>query len=340
MANNTYKKQVPQIGFRTGPIGVDLTKGVNHMWITGRLTAQIDIAAGGGNDGVVNPEGVQRFLRSARIVHSVFKDIVPRVSGRDLFRLLAVSRAQITAAANLAAPGVQAATLVSFDFIVPFAQPWMQQPILSCFPRQATSAGDTFALEVQFEDAIVTGGDSPGSAAFITGGDRAITISNVALQLQEVYTLVPIMPYGLGAIELVESEQVVAANANLQLPLRELNPFTMSILRYLEGPQANPAARITDWRFSTGQEDVYDRLITVMSQREQAGLFPALLTAGQVGTLQERWGDGAFGQALDPAGYGKPQFIFNTTIPGTNPGAIRGLFAGIIERDGVTRRRV
>jgi hypothetical protein len=335
---NTYIKQRTAIGFRQGPIPLDLTKGVNHMWLIGRLSAQVDVAAGGGADGTLITEGIQRFLRSVRVTHSVFKDVVPRISGRDVFRILSISRAAITNAANLAIPGIQAATLVNFDFLIPFAQPWMSQPILSAFPRQATGIGDTFQAEFEFETAVANAGDSPGSAAFVTGGSRVVTISNVSLQIAEVYALTPIVPWGMGAIEVVETEQITAAAPRLELPLRAQRPFTASIARFLAAATGNAGEFIADWTFDTGIETPVDQYDRTMSQREEAGYFPALLTTGQVGQITRRWGDGGYGQALDPGDYGNPKFRFNCTNPGVASN-VRALLLGFIERPGLTQRR-
>jgi hypothetical protein len=334
---NLYRARITTLGYQQNVQRVDLPRDVNLHAIYGRLTAQIDIAAGGGNDGTLLDEGVQRFISAMRVSHDGVNRVVP-IDGRIAYQLLARSAGEVAAAANLAGAGVQAATAVAFDFIIPFARPWLAQPILTCLPG-TLRVNQELALYVNFAAARTNSTDSLGSGAFITGGDRVITISNVELTLEAEYSTGIVAPWYLPQIDVRETAQISAANALLPLDMTGADPYDSILFTFLEGANAarQDAFNFLTFQSSAGNVQYYRDVNALMLQRRDLGLFPAVVNAQQTGRIFIRHADnGLLGSVVVPQAMPQPQYIFNVDAPTGAPGVVQAVVMSLKKLPGIT----
>jgi hypothetical protein len=293
--------------------------------------------AGGAVNGTVVPEGIQRFLSRIRLAWDGV-DIVQPIDGRILHQLTARSRAEITAATVLASGAVQV-TPVAFDFVIPLAARWLAQPILTAIPGTLPVTQE-LALYVEFDQSVNAGaGSGAGSGAFIAGGDRAVTITNVALTLEQWYSTGVIVPWGLPKINVRTTEQFTAANTELNLLIERQDPYHAVLLRMFEGAdqEAQDGFNFVSLIAGGGSVRYMDRADALMLQREDAGLFPAALTAVQPGTIFLRHADnGLLGSIVVPAALPDPRYVFDVDAPVANPGVIQATFIGVTQVPGIT----
>jgi hypothetical protein len=319
-------------GYITGEQEVPLTRGVNLHEIRIRLTATVDVAAGGGNDGVLQTEGIQRFIRTLRVTHDGV-DVVRPVTVRDLYQLSARVALDATAATNLAAPGI-ATTNVALDFVVPFWRQYLSKPINVCWPG-TIPINQQWALYYTFDDSLATAGDSPGSGAFIVGGDRAVTITNVALEIIEVYSTGRVQPWRVPRITVRETRPWTAGQADFPLDLQGLADFDSVLLRTLESATRDAFDGATRLRLQAGNGSVrFADASFIAFQRDEQVLFPAVRQIGRDGTLFHLIADGGLlSNRIEPGKLPTPEYMFDVITPPVGPDAIvRGVFMELIAR--------
>lgn len=140
-----------------------------------RMTAQVDIAAGGGADGTLNAEQPLSLIRGLQLVaSSPTRPTVAEIRNADFAALYQLSHFFSGAAdefAALAAPGVQAATKISAKVEVPLYIP------RCVVPRRA----GLNTHELASLDLVVDWGTGQGD--LIDGGTRVVTMSLATLQV-------------------------------------------------------------------------------------------------------------------------------------------------------------
>lgn len=325
-------------GFATNPQVVDLPRGVNIFRIRARLTAAVTVA-GGAADGALVTEGIQRFLSRIRVVHDG-TELVQPIDGRQLYQLNARNNAEVVAAVNLAAPGVQAATPVSVDIVIPFAADYLVNPIDTVLPG-TLPVRQELAVYFEFNQAATNAASGAGTGSFVTGGDRTVTLTGVSVVWEVDYSTTLYKPLWLRRIITRTTEQITAANANLPMSIVAADAFDGVLFRYLNNVnQDAQAAGIANLTFQGGGGSVryLDNTDFVMMQRKDLGLFPGVATIGNAGTAFWRAADqGKLGSVVVPRTMPDPRFLFNAAAPTVAPGFVQATFMSLFKLPGVTR---
>lgn len=317
-------QRLGEFGYQRQPIRVDLVQGVNVHAIVGRLTATVDIAAGGGNSGTVITEGVQRLIQSLRIRHDG-DDRVGLVSGRQLYQLTRCARWDVVAATNLATGDVQT-TNIAFDFEIPIESPWLDDPVMTVWPAKLPVRQE-LAAYIQFAtDTNAGAGSDLGTGVLVDGGDRVITFTDFNLELVQVYSTGEIMPWYLARWTPDVTRTFDAATNQLPYLLAGGRRIQLSLFRFLSDDfQDATQALCNNLSLVSGMGALryLDQLDFVMAQRFDLGDFPAAATIGQNGTLVHLLCDnGWLGSALDPRPLNQPQYQFNVNTPANPPGIV------------------
>jgi hypothetical protein len=336
---NTFFQPLGTFTLQQAPQRIELLKRVNLHAIHGRVNATIDIAAGGGADGTLVTEGVQRLVQSLR-VRLDGDDIVQGLTGRDLYHMLPFARASVVAATNLAAVGIQTTAIV-FDFVLFFARPYLAQPILTVLPGSIIPQQE-LALYLQWDNAANAGaGSVAGTGVITTGGTRLCTWTVLpTISLVQEYSTAFVRPWFVPRITVRTTEQVNAANTQLPLILTDARPFDAVIHRWLENPASDGANSITDLSLLAGGGALrfWDSVPTNVFYRYIQGAFPGAATTGQAGIIHARVADnGLLGNAIDPRRLTDPRFSFNVAAPAVNPGFVRSIFFELQAMPGITQ---
>lgn len=332
-----FKTRRLTLGYQQAAQRVDLPTGVNIHAIRMRLSAIVTVA-GGAADGVLQTEGIQRFLRNVRVEHDG-ADLVPNISGRQLAQIYARNVGQITAPGNLAIPGVQAGTPVFATFLIPFSRQYNVKPIDTCLPG-ILPVTQTLAAFVEFDATVSNAASDLGTGALIIGGDRTVTLANVSLVIEITYSTTLFHPLYIGTIRTFTTTQFAAADTELPLNVRGLDPFDAVLFRMFQGANQDAQAGFNFLTFegSNGAVQYLRDLDTLMVAEEDLNLFPGAINAGQVGTLFLRMADeGRLSSAVVPRTMPDPRFLFNVDAPTGPPGVVQGTFMTLMKRPGVTR---
>lgn len=342
---NTQRQTIATLGFSVDEQPVDVPAGINTHGFIIHLEAVIDIAAGGGADGTLQTEGIQRLIQSFRFSHDGRNRIGP-LNGRDLWQVSALQRLQVTDATNLAGAGIQTTT-VSMDLYVPLAYQFLARPIDTVWPGNLP-VNDELRLFVQFETSATNAGDTAGSGAFVVPGTgtRVITITGVSMRITQVYSTRVLAnanpqrnaPWFLPQIQVRSTPQFLAADTELTLRLRGVPRFAAVIWRSLEDVTADAAALINTISLTQGGGSRRDWAAYNFAdlQEESLGRFPALATIGQLGTATAYFVDGGLlGNAVDPRELSDPAFQFDVDLPAA-PGVVRGIFFDLLTVPGIT----
>lgn len=143
------------------------------------IEAQVDIAAGGGADGALNVEQPLGLVRMVRINDGSTSPIV-EATPAELRQLTERRGMKAQSGVALANPGVQAATLVRQQIIVPLSDPWTaNKKEVFLRPRVA----DSYNVEIEWAGTT----NAALAAALITGGTRVITVSNLKVKVLQVH---------------------------------------------------------------------------------------------------------------------------------------------------------
>lgn len=144
------------------------------------ISAQVDVAAGGGADGAVNVEGSLRLISRIRIFDG---GNTPRVDvdPRDLMQYAKRRGMNPNSGLALAAPGIQAATQIREQIALQFSDPWSASPYEVHFrPRDP----DKYRIEIEWAGVEAVGvANGVLAAALITGGTRSVTVTNLTIKI-------------------------------------------------------------------------------------------------------------------------------------------------------------
>lgn len=315
---------------------VDLTGGAAIHAIRLRITGQLDVAAGGGADGVLNQDPVVRLIRQIRITHDDY-DIVDPMPLVPFFYFYRRTANQTILPVNPAIPGIQAATLFSATVVIPFSWKAFADPH-EIFYR-ANRVARQFKLYIDWETAVAVAGDSPGSAAMITGGTRATTLSAVQVVVTEISSVTPKQPQLYPKFRYGQTQQFVAATAALPFQLLSGDRVAAHMLMEREGALEQTAAlgnlnRVT---LLSNQARKLDNLAFADLKEEERELFNSVPLA-ETGTVLVNYLDnGRFGGALDPLQLGtNPRYEFNVAVPTTAPGMMRVFEFALVGKPGET----
>lgn len=328
--------------FQAAPLRVDLLPGVNTHAIFGRITATVDVAAGGGADGTLISEGIQRMIQTFRIRHDG-DDRVGLLNGRQLYQITARARREITAAVTLAGPGI-ATTAIAWDFELPIALPWLDDPVMTVWPG-SMPVRQELAAYMQWNTAAANAqaGTVAGTGAFYTGGTRVVTFTVApTIELVQVYSTGVIKPWYLARWTPDQTIQYAAANAQLPYLLAGGRRITAALLRNLQGAAQDATQGITNVSLVSGMGSLryLGDFNFTMAQREDAGQFPAAEEAVQTGTFFHLiTDDGWLGSALDPRPLSQPQYQFNCSAP-SNPGVVDVVLSELDVLPGITQVEV
>jgi hypothetical protein len=327
----TFKQNLGPVADQSAPFRLDLLRGVNFHSLVGRVTASVEIS-GGSSSGTPVAEGVQRLIRAIRINHDG-RDRIERLDGRQLYKLTSRTRYTITQAVQVTS-GDAATYPVSFDFVIPIAQPWTQRPIETAWPGNLP-VRTQLAAWIEFLPVADRG------AALISGGDRTISVDDLQVQVWQEYStgVLPEGPYALTEILTDYTTQFSAANSNLPLLIDNNKPISFALLRALDGATQEAAAIVNTLSLESGfgATNYFKDLDFTMLQREEAGAFPAVEESGQVGEIGVNFcQNGMLSLALDPRTLNDPRWVFDVDAP-SNPGVVQATYVQLASLPGVTR---
>jgi len=161
----------------------DLIADTLTFYIDLDLSAQVDVAAGGGADGTLVKEQPDGLLPNVRIFDGSREPIV-EISASELRQMQQrATYGQATPGAVLAIPGIQAATQIRRKYRIFFADPRSENPIETALrPRDMKN----FYLELEWPG---TNGAANGdlATALITGGTRSTTVTNLKVRVLQVH---------------------------------------------------------------------------------------------------------------------------------------------------------
>jgi hypothetical protein len=188
----------------------DLVAETATMGLVLDLRAQVDIAAGGGADGALNVEQPLGLIRTIRVFDGSQNPVV-EIEPRELWQLAARRGMQAPSGVALATPGIQAATLVRAHLPLFFSDRWSKDPIeVHLRPR------DPRKFRVEIEWAGTSAADM--AASLITGGTRAITITNLAVDILQVHDTVAFLKVRPLFLPRIRSYQVNAPASSARFP--------------------------------------------------------------------------------------------------------------------------
>jgi len=339
MSANQRFNPLPDFPFQAAENSEELTHGVYLKALHCRISATVDIAAGGGNDGTLVNEGVQRLLTNVRMVWDGF-NIIDNINGRELVAIARRASSQPLTETQIAAVGIQT-TAVEINFIIPFARPWLVDPFNTVFPP--VKVDQQLRVYAQWEQGLANAqaGTVAGSGAFETGGDRVITFTVApTLQITEEYAVRGTDPWMIPVISNFESEQFTAANARLRADLLNDRPFTDVLIQVRQGASQEGQAGLNFLSLITGGTRHVDNVPFAILKRIERDLFPAVPVATAALDNGFLWlpltSGGKLGNVFDPAQLPKARFEMDVAAPTGAPGVVRFTMLELMSMDGVT----
>jgi len=334
MGLNVIREPKPDIAFSTQEEFVDLTPGVFTKRLDLELTGTLTVA-GGTTDGTLLAEHVQRLLRSVRVVHD--GDEIVDLTGRDL---VAITRRDVARALNfteLAAPGAQVATAFRAKFRVPFERHYLADPFNTVLPPAAVR--QEFRLFVEWETGETTAGSDPGSAAFISGGDRDVTFpATPRLRIVQVYAETGILPWWQPRYSSFEVDRFSAADPRVEAEIRRAAIVDALVIAAREDATADPTdALINTVTFRGGARRFIDALRWDLLQDADQEQHPGV--DNTVGYAMMLLADGGkLGNAVNLRNIPNPLLQFDVAAPTAGQGQVTVILSELVSVPGVTRR--
>lgn len=339
MALNQFYKNLPTFLYQQAQDSQELLRGVNMHALRIRITGSVTIA-GGTSNGTVVSDSPATLIKSLGVVWDGF-DLVQKLEGRDLLALTKRAVAQNVAPVTLANAGAQASTSISCDLIVPFARPWLANPYDTVLP--ALPVLQQLRLYIQWATDVTTAGSSPGSAAIVSGGDRAVTLSDVQAVVTQIYSTGVAKPWYIPVISVGYAPQFSAANSSHPFQLRGNLRYDSVLIRCMEGASSAFANDINSLRFVAGNQRFIDDIDYEAMKSVERNMFPAVpASSSEPGTLFIMHADGGkLSNAVNPnalrvAG-SDPRYEFDVDTPSTAPGQIRVVSFELLTRAGLTQ---
>lgn len=331
---NTFLNPLPTVPFQAAEFTADMPRGlfIEELYcvISGTLTV-----AGGSADGTLQTENIARLIDQMRIRWDG-TDLYGPVSGRDAVAISRYLTSQQLTSDDVTSAGVQTGTTFKQAFKVPFNRKYLADPFDTVLPPLAV--GSEFVVKVKWNQAVAGGVSTAGTGAFISGGDRACTLSDVQLTITPRVARDGKAPYMIPIISTYDSEQFNAANQKLTLRMNSPLPFDSALLRTYENAAENPVDLIRDATFKTDLSRIYDSVPLDTLRAISEDQFPAYTQASAPGEAMMLFADGGkLGNVVDPAHLTNPQFQFNVSAPGTNPGFVRAIVMELMSIPNVTR---
>lgn len=148
------------------------------------ISAQVDVAAGGGADGAVNTEHVARLVKRLRVFDGNNNPVVD-AEPRELIQISDRRGMNPHSGLALAGPGIQAATLIREQFTIPLSDPWSANPYeVHLRPRDP----DKFKIEIEWAAQEAIGlANGALAAVLITGGTRSVVVTNLTVRVMQVH---------------------------------------------------------------------------------------------------------------------------------------------------------
>lgn len=141
------------------------------------IRAQVDVS-GGTTDGTLVREGHLRLVSNLKFIDG--KDTPVDVQPRRMIQFARRRGMQVSSGVGLAAPGVQAATQIRQQIVIPFSDWWSRNPAEVFLKLKSEEEA-----YVQVEWAGAAAADL--AAALITGGDRTVAVTNAAVDVMLVH---------------------------------------------------------------------------------------------------------------------------------------------------------
>ncbi len=273
------------------------------------VRAQVDIAAGGGADGVLNVESTQSLIKKIRIYDQDTTPII-EISGRELFQVHARRALNPQSGVDLANTGVQAGTQIRCQMILPLSDRWTANSYeVHLRPRQANK----FKLEIEWPDITQAG----VAAVLNTGGTRVITISNYLVKVMQIHDPIAFLKKKPLYVPRIRSYDKDAPGVSAAFPVKiDSGAYVRWSLIHALNNDVTSEAIINKIGLRDDQR-VYRNAVEARAwhEREQA-LFGGVqdVTGVDMGYFFEDFADGGkLSNIFAPGQGGNPRWIFDLT---------------------------
>ena len=335
---NQQRIALPTILFAAAQQQIDLPRGVYIKHLDLRIAGTIDIAAGGGADGVLLNENVARLIRELTVKWDNF-DLVQRMSGRDLVAVAKRGIKQPLTGVSLAAPGI-GTTAFHQTFRINFARPWLVNSYETVLPPLPVSS--QFKLYVNWETGVAGGvGSVAGSGAFIRpgSGTRVVTFPVApTIEVASVSGIRGTMPWFLPVLTSLDSEQFQNANPRLVTQIVNNRRFDSVLLAVRNGQDAEGAAILNDVTFQSAGVRYIDAIRAgMLHETEQMDFAGVTDVADDTGYFFLLFADGGWlGNVVEPQALVAPRFELNVGAPAA-PGVVRYNFCELVTQELLTK---
>jgi hypothetical protein len=309
----------------------DLPSGqyIEKLQIT--LDAVLDIAAGGGADGVVITDGVARLIRRLQVKRD--NETIVDLTGRDLLILTRASvKTDAISGTQLSGAGVGAQTL-ALTLTLPFARPWLVNPFETVLPPMAFN--NQFAVFVDWAQDVNAGGGDAGGGVLVSGGTRVITFTTDPTLTIVVYAAQRgKLPWFLPYYTSTDTEQFNAANTRLEYKLNEARRFDAVFLSPRSGALLADADMLNYLTMGAQSQNFIDGIRATDLRTDQRQNFAGAGTDLNYYLLLAE--GGWIGNAVEPTEMTKPFFRFDVDAPAVNPGIVHMIFSELISHPDYT----
>lgn len=313
---------------------VDLLRGVNHHELRLRIQGTLDIA-GGTTSGDLLDDPIARLIDEFRLVRDGVEIIQP-VTGRDLLALSRRNSIQFIAPTE---PTTANAQTIQFraDIVIPFSPKFVLNPVEVAL--LAANVRNTFRAFIRWNTGRTTAASDPGSAAFVSGGDRAVTFTvQPTISFVEVYSVGDIRSWYEPRIWAEVTDQFVAATPSLPHDVISEFPIIMSVFTTHEGAAAERADLFNRIAFRSGTTQIIPNVPFDDLKTMERNVFPGVGVGvnGEIGWLFAA--GGKLNNILNPNVLQQPRLTFDVEAPTNDPGVVRILNFGVTSIPGVTQR--
>lgn len=333
MAINTLYEPLITFGYRQEEQNVDILRGVYTQGFLLRMTGTLDVA-GGTTDGTVLSENVARLLTTFRNVWDGLDISPPDMNGRFLAALTNRSFSQPPRVTNVESAAI-GSTDFSAEWYFPLARPWLGDPFNTVMPP--LPVGKQLRIYVRMETGASNPSSDPGTGAFIAGGDRTVTLSNVRFTITQQYAEKGVAPMFLPIYAVETSRSWGASLSNLEFELNGENRFDSLLLQQTFGANAETADLVNLVSFLSGSKRWLNEMEYEQLKAEDYRKFPAIPVPDK-GYLMIPFADGGkLGNAVDPVELHNPRMIFDASAPSSGEAVIRVLQSELVTVPEITR---
>jgi hypothetical protein len=327
---NDLYHSLPDFPYSTARRTEDMLRDVFTDSLIYRIEATVTVAA-----------GVAGVVRGTGSVAQLLNRTDLNWDGTELFTINGAELRKVTGANSarairetVLASAAAGSYDISGDYMVPFARRDLVDPMQTILPPFPVR--QQFRLGVEWNVERTNATSTQGSAALITGGTSVVTLTNVRVQVVQSYSTRGQTPRFIPILTGIDSEQFLAANARLRIPLRGTRKFNAVLLHsFNAGDTFNDADLVNYVTFKSGNDTLMDNLDRDVLRSAVLYKYPGMpADAGWIYIPMAA--GGRLENIVDPVALSTPAFELDVAAPASNPGTVRMLFFELVTVDGVT----